>query len=70
MQFVLKGNALVWKLCNFDDFTGSEIVTEPKVYVVLQYTVDNGRHTHSTWKTAKSIQKDGSVKTNVSINIC
>ena len=28
----------VWKPCNFDDFTGSEIIMKPKVYVVLQYT--------------------------------
>ena len=28
----------VWKPCNRDNFTGNEIITKPKVYVVLQYT--------------------------------
>ena len=28
----------VWKPCNHDDFTGSEIITKPKVYMVLLYT--------------------------------
>ena len=28
----------VWKPSNLDDFTGSEIIMKPKVYMVLQYT--------------------------------
>ena len=31
----VKDSAWVWKPCNRDYFTGSEIITKPKIYVVL-----------------------------------
>ena len=34
----LKGQGVVWKLCNRDNFTGSEVITKPKVCIVLQDT--------------------------------
>ena len=54
----------MWKPCNFDDSTGSEIIMKPKVYLVLQYT----RMSHAlNLDDYRSIQKDGAVKTNVSV---
>ena len=52
-------NALVWKPCNFIDFTGSEIIMKPKVYMVLHFTrwIVVRRHTHSTWKATKVYRK-------------
>ena len=63
--YTLRDNASVWKLYNFDDFTGSEIIIKPKVYVVLQYM---RQMSHAlNLEDHKRIQKDGAVKTNVSV---
>ena len=58
----------VWKPCNHDDFTGSEIITKPKVYVVLQYTRKRWQVSHMLkLEDRGSTQKDGAAKINTSV---
>ena len=50
-------NAKVWKLCNCDDFTNSEIIMEPKCLRDFAVHVVDGRHRmHSNWKTTKNTE--------------
>ena len=62
-----RDNASVWKPCNFDDFTGSEIIMKPKVYVVLQYTWWIADVTHARLGKLQKCTEDGAMKTNVTV---
>ena len=56
-----------WKPCNLNDFTGGEIILKSKGYVVLQYTCRYQTLHTLNLEDHESIQKDGAVKTSISV---